>query len=89
MGHLASTGGITPEYVRDLMVASIEHRFAPVNRLAEPIERLAVYGSPFVTGDTRRLARDIDLLLRVVPVSSPQSNGIAAAFVRTLKRDYG
>lgn len=33
-------------------------------------------------------ARDIGLLSRTTPVSSPQSNGMAEAFVRILKRDY-
>jgi len=37
MGHVATTGGISAEDVRDLMVATVEHRFGPVNRLAEPI----------------------------------------------------
>lgn len=88
MGHVATTGGITAEDVRDLMVATVEHRFGPVNRLAEPIEWLTDNGSPYVAGDTRRFARDIGLLPRTTPVSSPQSNGMAEAFVRTLKRDY-
>ncbi len=38
--------------------------------------------------DTRTFARDIGLVPRTTPVSSPQSNGMAEAFVRTLKRDY-
>jgi putative transposase len=88
MGHVATTGGITAEDVRDLMVATVEHRFGPVNRLAVPIEWLTDNGSPYVAGDTRRFARDIGLIPRTTPVSSPQSNGMAEAFVRTLKRDY-
>jgi putative transposase len=88
MGHVATTGGITAEDVRDLMVATVEHRFGPVNRLAEPIEWLTDNGSPYVAGGTRRFARDIGLVPRTTPVSSPQSNGMAEAFVRTLKRDY-
>ena len=35
-----------------------------------------------------RFARDIGLVPRTTPVESPQSNGMAEAFVRTLKRDY-
>ena len=31
---------------------------------------------------------DIGLVPRTTPVSSPQSNGTAEAFVRTLRRDY-
>ena len=32
MGHVATTGGITAEDIRDLMVATVEHRLGPVNR---------------------------------------------------------
>lgn len=88
MGHVATTGGITAEDIRDLMVATVEHRFGTVNRLASPIEWLSDNGSPYTAGDTRRFARDIGLVPRTTPVSSPQSNGMAEAFVRTLKRDY-
>ena len=88
MGHVATTAGITAEDVRDLMVATVEHRYGPVNRLPEPIEWLSDNGSRYVAGDTRRFARDIGLIPRTTPVSSPQSNGMAEAFVRTLKRDY-
>jgi putative transposase len=41
MGHVATTGGITAEDVQDLMVATVKHRFGPVNRLPEPIEWLS------------------------------------------------
>lgn len=88
MGHIATTGGITAEDIRDLMVATVEHRFGTVNRLASPIEWLSDNGSPYVANDTRRFAREIGLVPRTTPVSSPQSNGMAEAFVRTLKRDY-
>ena len=45
MGYVATTGGITAEDVRNLMVATVEHRYGPVNRLAEPIEWLTDNGS--------------------------------------------
>ena len=88
MGHVATTGGISAEDIRDLMVATVEHRYGPVNRLPEPVEWLSDNGSPYTAGETRRFAREIGLTPRTTPVSSPQSNGMAEAFVRTLKRDY-
>ena len=88
MGHVATTGGITAEDVQDLMVATVEHRYGPVNRLPKPIEWLSDNGSPYTARDTRAFARNIGLIPRTTPVSSPQSNGMAEAFVRTLKRDY-
>lgn len=87
MGHVATTGGITAEDVRDLMVA-VEHRYGQVNRVPEPIEWLTDNGSCYTARDTRAFARDIGLIPCTTPVSSPQSNGMAEAFVCTLKRDY-
>ena len=40
-------------------------------------------GSCYIAGDTRSFARE-----RTTPLESPQSNGMAEAFVRTIKRDY-
>ena len=88
MGYVATTAGISAEDVRDLMVLSVEHRFGPVNALAEPIEWLSDNGSCYTAHETRRFARDIGLAPRTTPLESPQSNGMAEAFVRTLKRDY-
>ncbi|RYY08391.1 MAG: IS3 family transposase [Alphaproteobacteria bacterium] len=88
MGHVATTGGITAEDVQDLMVATVKHRYGPVNRLPKPIEWLTDNGSCYTARDTRAFARDIGLIPRTTPVSSPQPNGMAEAFVRTLKRDY-
>ena len=88
MGHVATTGGITAEDVQDLIVATVEHRYGRVNRVPEPIEWLSDNGSCYTARDTRAFARDIGLVPRTTPVSSPQSNGMAEAFVRTLKRDY-
>jgi putative transposase len=34
------------------------------------------------------MVRDIGLEPRTTPIESPQSNGMAEAFVRTIKRDY-
>ena len=59
-----------------------------MNALADPIEWLTDNGSCYTAHDTRRFARDIGLVPCTTPVESPQSNGIAEAFVRTLKRDY-
>ena len=88
MGHVATTEGIKGEDVCDLMVTAVEHRFGKVNRLPQTIEWLTDNGSCFIAGPTRRFARDIGLEPLTTPVQSPQSNGMAEAFVRTFKRDY-
>jgi putative transposase len=70
------------------MVATVEHRHGQVNRVTEAIDWLTDNGSCYTAHDTRAFARDIGLIPCMTPISSPQSNGMAEAFVRTLKRDY-
>jgi len=88
MGHVATTEGIKGEDVRDLMVTAVEQRFGQVNHLPSTIEWLSDNGSCYTATETRRFAKDIGLLPLTTPVESPQSNGMAEAFVRTFKRDY-
>jgi putative transposase len=88
MGFVATTEGIKGEDVRDLMLTAVEHRFGRVNRLPHTIEWLTDNGSGYIAHETRRFARDIGFEPRTTPVESPQSNGMAEAFVRTMKRDY-
>ncbi|WP_153003800.1 IS3 family transposase, partial [Aureimonas ureilytica] len=88
IGFVATTEGIKGEDVQDLMLLAVEARFGRVNRLPQTIEWLTDNGSGYIASETRRLARDIGLEPRTTPVQSPQSNGMAEAFVRTIKRDY-
>ena len=88
MSFIATTGGIAGEHVQDLMVAALEHRFGRVDTLPNVIEWLSDNGSCYIARDTRRFARGIGLEPRTTPFESPQSNGMAEAFVRTFKRDY-
>ncbi len=88
LGYVATTEGIKGEDVCDLMLSAVEHRFGPVNRLPHTIEWLTDNGSCYVAGPTRSFARELGLEPRTTPLVSPQSNGIAEAFVRTIKRDY-
>jgi len=85
---VATTGGINSSDIRDLMVESVERRFGLVSKLPKPIEWLSDNGSPYTAGETRCLARDIGLVPCTTPIESPQSNGMAEAFVKTFKRDY-
>ena len=85
---MATTGGSISSDIRDLMVESVESRFGLVNKLPKPIEWLSDNGSPYTTGETRALARNIGLVPCTTPIKSPQSNGMAEAFVKTFKRDY-
>jgi putative transposase len=44
--------------------------------------------SGYIAGETRRFARVIGFEPLTTPVGSPRSNGMAEAFVLTIKRDY-
>ena len=85
---VATTGGIDSGDIRDLMIESVERRFGLVNRLPVVLEWLSDNGSPYTAHETRKLAREIGLVPCTTPIQSPQSNGMAEAFVKTLKRDY-
>jgi putative transposase len=88
ISFVATTAGISGEDVRDLIVAAVEHRFGRVNRLPGTIEWLTDNGGCYLARETRRFAREIGLMPKTTPLESPPSNGMAEAFVRTLKRDY-
>lgn len=87
MSWLATTGGISGEMVRDLMVEAVEARFEDALP-QQPIEWLTDNGSPYIARDTRSFAREIGLEPVTTAIRSPQSNGMAEAFVKTFKRDY-
>ncbi len=86
--HVATTEGIKSQDVQDLVITAVENRFGRINMLSEPIEWLTDNGSCFVAKDTASLLRDIGMEPCTTPVRSPQSNGMAEAFVKTFKRDY-
>ena len=87
MAWCAGTGGITGEMIRDLMVESIERRFGD-RALPHPIQWLSDNGSCYRSHETIDFAIALGLVPCFTPVRSPQSNGMAEAFVKTFKRDY-
>ncbi len=88
IAHVATTEGIKSQDVQDLVITAVENRFGRINMLSEPIEWLTDNGSCFIARDTASLLRDIGMEPCTTPVHSPQSNGMAEAFVKTFKRDY-
>ena len=83
----ATTGGISGEIVRDLMLACVERRFAAI-RAPHPVQWLADNGSAYTAAETLEFAAALGLVACFTPVRSPESNGVSEAFVKTLKRDY-
>lgn len=86
---LATSGGVSGELVRDLMSETLEYRFGPAALVApHPIEWLSDNGPCYTAQETCDFARSLRLLPCTTPTYSPQSNGMAEAFVKTFKRDY-
>ena len=73
--------------VRDLMAMAIEARFG-TTQTPHPIEWLSDNGPPYTAYETRLFGAISGLLVRNTPAYSPESNGMAEAFVKTFKRDY-
>jgi putative transposase len=82
-----SGAGISGSDVRDMMLEAVENRFS-ATRAPNPIEHLSDNGSPYTAKDTRDFATALNLVPCFTPVHSPESNGMAEAFVKTFKRDY-
>ena len=87
MSYIASTGGITAQNVRDLILESTESRFGSP-KAPQGIQWLTDNGKCFTAKDTVAFARELGFDVRTTPAYSPQSNGVAEAFVKTFKRDY-
>ncbi|WP_375543487.1 IS3 family transposase, partial [Klebsiella pneumoniae] len=83
----ASNGGYDSETVQDVMLGAVERRFG--NSLpTSPVEWLTDNGSAYRSYQTRQFARMVGLEPKHTVVRSPESNGMAESFVKTMKRDY-
>jgi putative transposase len=88
MSWAATTGGHSGDVVRDVMLAAVENRFGNALKAPTEIEWLTDNGSGYTADKTRSFATSIGLKPLTTPVCSPQSNGMAESFVKTMKRDY-
>lgn len=83
----ASNGGYDSDTVQDVMLRSVECRVGQHLPTA-PIEWLTDNGSAYRADETRSFAKMLGLKPRTTAIRSPQSNGVAESFVKTMKRDY-
>jgi len=84
---VATTAGICGEVIRDMMVECVERRFGTF-RAPHRVQWLSDNGSIFAAYKTIEIALALNLSPCFTPVESPESNGMAEAFVKTFKRDY-
>ncbi len=87
MGAIVTTAGISDQMVHDLMLECVEKRFGAL-KVPHPVEWLSDNGSCYTAKETVEFASLLGLLSRFTPVRSPESNGMAEAFMNTFKRDY-
>lgn len=86
---VAKSHHLIGEDIRDLMAQGLEERFgAGTLRAPRPLEWLSDNGPPYTATETRAFGRLAGLLVCNTPAYSPESNGMAEAFVKTFKRDY-
>lgn len=88
LSYIASTIGVDGAMIRDLMVESVEHRFGRIGRLPYTVQWLSDNGPCYVSHETVHFARGLGFEVCTTPAYSPESNGMAEAFVKTFKRDY-
>ena len=87
MRYIASTIGIDGQAIRDLMLETVEYRLGePFTK--HPIQWLSDNGSCYTARETVAFGRQLGLDIKTTLPYSPQSNGMAEAFVKTFKRDY-
>ncbi len=80
-----STRGIDSELVRDLMTETIDNRFGKVDQLPHAVQWLSDNGPCYTAYDTVNYGKRRGLDVRTTPSYSPESNGMAEAFVKTFK----
>jgi transposase InsO family protein len=84
---VATTASISGEMIRDMMVHCVEQRFDAI-RAPHPVQWLSDNVSIFAAHRTIEIALALNLVPCFTPVESPESNGMAEAFVKNFKRDY-
>ncbi len=87
MSYAVSTRGIDGAMVRDLMARCVEYRFGQTH-LPRTIQWLSDNGSCYTARKTVHFGRELGFEVCTTPPYSPESNGMAEAFVKTFKRDY-
>jgi putative transposase len=88
LGYIASTVGMDGAAIRDLMLECVEYRFGKSAKLPQTIQWLTDNGPCYTSHETVSFARNLGFEVCTTPAYSPESNGMAEAFVKTFKRDY-
>lgn len=85
---IASSKGVDGSMIRDLMTESMEKRFGNVSQVPHSVQWLSDNGPAYVARETVSFGRQLGLEVCTTAPYSPESNGMAESFIKTLKRDY-
>jgi len=89
MAYVAKPKDLDHRDIMKLMDETVIHRFGPsAETLPHPIEWLSDNGPQYTAKETENYGKQWGFLMCTTPPYSPQSNGLAEAFVKTFKRDY-
>lgn len=75
--------------IMKLMDGTVTHRFGEfIEKLSSPIQWLSDQGPQYTAHEMKKYGEDWGFDVRTTPAYSPESNGMAEAFVKLFKRDY-
>lgn len=80
--------GLAAWMAQEQVLLAVNRRFGSVNHVPTPLQFLTDNGSAYTSQKTRHLLKALGIEDCKTAVGSPQSNGMAESFVKTLKRDY-
>ena len=87
INHFSSTVGIDGQSIREMLLGAVEQRFNK-HECPHKIQLLSDNGPQFTSRETVHFASALGFQVCTTPAYSPESNGMAEAFVKTFKRDY-
>lgn len=80
--------GLPAWMAQEQVLLAVNKRFGAVSTVPGKLQLLTDNGSAYISKQTKSLLKALGIEDCKTAVSSPQSNGMAESFVKTLKRDY-
>ena len=87
LAHVAAPRHLKSQDIQELLQRAVNRRFGG-HRSSQPIQWLSDNDGIFTALATLDRAQQLNLVSITTPAYSPQSNGMAEAFINTLRRDY-
>ncbi len=86
--YVARSEPLIADDIEELMLAAVGKRFGESLRCPREIQWLSDRGSIYRAKSVQALSKHLNLQCCYTRAYSPESNGMAEAFVKTIKRDY-